>query len=316
MEQKKSMDIKRIVQENEMHKNKNTWAFEPGDHIVIQIKIDGSNASVRYDPETGKLAAFSRKQQIVRTKDVDATSKFLDYVDTLDAEKFQKYPDYVFFGEWMTRHRVPYPEKYLNIWIMYDVYDLKADGYLPQKQVKALAAEVGVPYIHVLYDGPFVDWDHCRSFMRITKYTAGDCEEGIIVKTMSKLNNPDSRAPFVLKIVNEKFSEMKAQKAPITSEQEAAKKMAFATVERMVTRERVEKELYKMRDEGILPEEFGTAEWKLIAPVIAKRIYADCVKEEAEAVEACGKLFGKMCGGQTMNLAKSILKKMDEARGK
>ena len=67
----------------------------------------------------------------------------------------------------MTRHRVPYPEKYLNIWIMYDVYDLKADGYLPQKQVKALAAEVGVPYIHVLYDGPFVDWDHCRSFMRI-----------------------------------------------------------------------------------------------------------------------------------------------------
>ena len=98
MEQKKFMDIKRIVQENEMHKNKNTWAFEPGDHIVIQIKIDGSNASVRYDPETGKLAAFSRKQQIVRTKDVDATSKFLDYVDTLDAEKFQKYPDYVFFG--------------------------------------------------------------------------------------------------------------------------------------------------------------------------------------------------------------------------
>ena len=222
MEQKKFMDIKRIVQEYEMHKYKITWAVEPGDHIGIQIKIDGCNASVRYDPETGKLASFSRKQQIVRTKDVDATSKFLDYVDTLDAEKFQKYPDYVFFGEWMTRHRVPYPEKYLNIWIMYDVYDLKADGYLPQKQVKALAAEVGVPYIHVLYDGPFVDWDHCRSFMRITKYTDGDCEEGIIVKNMSKLNNPDSRAPFVLKIVNEKFSEMKAQKAPITSEQDAA----------------------------------------------------------------------------------------------
>ena len=84
-------------------KSKNTWAFEPGDHIVIQIKIDGSNASVRYDPETGKLAAFSRKQQIVRTKDVDATSKFLDYVDTLDAGEVSEVPDYVFFGEWMTR---------------------------------------------------------------------------------------------------------------------------------------------------------------------------------------------------------------------
>lgn len=30
MEQKKFMDIKRIVQENEMHKNKNTWLSSPG----------------------------------------------------------------------------------------------------------------------------------------------------------------------------------------------------------------------------------------------------------------------------------------------
>ena len=51
MEQKKFMDIKRIVQENEMHKNKNTWAFEPGDHIVIQIKIDGS---LRRSPESSR----------------------------------------------------------------------------------------------------------------------------------------------------------------------------------------------------------------------------------------------------------------------
>ena len=49
----------------------------------------------------------------------------------------------------------------------------------------------------------------------------------------------------------------------------------------------------------------------IIHPLVWKTM-----KEEAEAVEACGKLFGKMCGGQTMNLAKSILKKMDEARGK
>ena len=98
MEQKKFMDIKRIVQENEMHKNKNTWAFEPGDHIVIQIKIDGSNASVRYDPETGKLAAFSRKQQIVRTKDVDATSKFLDYVIHWTRRSFRSIPIMYFLG--------------------------------------------------------------------------------------------------------------------------------------------------------------------------------------------------------------------------
>ena len=60
MEQKKFMDIKRIVQENEMHKNKNTWAFEPGDHIVIQIKIDGSNASVRKQESLRRSPESSR----------------------------------------------------------------------------------------------------------------------------------------------------------------------------------------------------------------------------------------------------------------
>ena len=61
-------------------------------------------------------------------KDVDATSKFLDYVDTLGRGEVSEVSRLCIFREWMTRHRVPYPEKYLNIWIMYDVYDLKADG--------------------------------------------------------------------------------------------------------------------------------------------------------------------------------------------
>ena len=34
--------------------------FEPGDQIIIQEKIDGSNASFQYDRETDSVICFSR----------------------------------------------------------------------------------------------------------------------------------------------------------------------------------------------------------------------------------------------------------------
>ena len=55
MEHKKFMDIQRI-------KPDIVSGFEVGDKIVIQEKIDGANAAVRYDAETDSVVAQSRKQ--------------------------------------------------------------------------------------------------------------------------------------------------------------------------------------------------------------------------------------------------------------
>ena len=83
---------------------------------------------------------------------------------------------------------------------------------------------------------------------------------------------------------------------------------------RIVTEQRVEKELWKMRDEGILPDKFGMEQMPLVSPVLAKRIYAGCLKEEREAVESCGKMFGKSAGGIAIHLARDILERMDRER--
>jgi hypothetical protein len=132
--------------------------------------------------------------------------------------------------------------------------------------------------------------------------------EGIIIKNQSKLNDPNSRTPFVLKIVNEKFAEvMKHQPKEIDPEKEAAKAQASEIVESIVTRSRVEKEIYKMRDEGILPEKISPENMRLVAQTLPKRIYDDCVKEENESVIAAGEYFGKMCGSTAMKHARSII---------
>jgi hypothetical protein len=136
----------------------------------------------------------------------------------------------------------------------------------------------------------------------------GSIEEGIVCKNQSKLNDPNSRTPFVLKIVNEKFSEViKKQPKEVNPEKEAARAQAAEIVESIVTRSRVEKEIYKMRDEGILPEKIDPSDMKLVAKNLPKRIYDDCVKEENELVMAAGEYFGKMCGSVTMIHARNII---------
>ena len=78
-------------------------------------------------------------------------------------------------------------------------------------------------------------------------------------------------------------------------------------VESIVTRARVEKELYKMRDEGLLPQEKGQWEVKTINRYLPKRIYEDCVKEEKEKVEEAGKLFGHLCAATTFKHVTDLL---------
>lgn len=303
MEQKKFMDISRIKEDTELTVA-NTNGFEVGDHIVIQIKFDGANASFRYDNETGKLNAFSRKQPLTYN---NTLSGFWNYVESLEAERFKDYPNYVFFGEWAVKNKIIYKPEFRKIWLMYDVYDVENQCYLPQTEVKALADKFGFTYIHTLYDGEFISWEHCRSFMNEVIYSVS-IEEGIVVKNQSKLNDPNSRTPFVLKIVNDKFAEvMKTRVKEIDPEKEAEKTKASEIVESIVTRSRVKKEIYKMRDEGILPEKIEPKDMKIVAQNLPKRIYEDCVKEEKESVMAAGEYFGKMCGSTVMKHAKSII---------
>lgn len=224
-------------------------------------------------------------------------------------EPFSKYPNYVFFMEWLTKHTIKYiPEAYGKSYF-YDVYDKKNECYLPQSEVKRLADELHLRYVQTFYDGEFVSWEHCMSFMHKSDI-AVDIPEGIVVKNQTELNNPNSRTPFVLKIVNSQFSEIKKDnhKQKIEDPQKlAAKAKASEIVEQIVTKNRVQKELYKMIDEGVLPQKIEPQDMRIVAQNLPKRIFEDCVKEENELVVEAGEFFGKMCGSATMNWAKKII---------
>ena len=286
---------------------KNTGAFEPGDLIQITTKIDGANASVSWDETTGKLEAFSRTNLLDQPGSLRG---FYDYVKTEIEPKtdWSAYKDFVFFGEWCVKHSVAYNPEWYNKWRVYDIWCKSAGRYVSQERVKAICGKLGLEYIEELYYGPFISWDHCRSF--IGKSTAyGPEQEGVVVKNQDKLAAENRTAPAYIKIVSERFKEshkVKAKREP-SLEEAAAKERGTTLAASVATEARVRKIILKLVDEGILPAELGPKDMGTVMKHLAKRVFDDVLKEEPETVKAIGAGAGKFIAAEAAKQARKIV---------
>lgn len=301
------MDIQRIRFGDELTLD-NIGGFRPGDKIQISEKVDGSNASFRYDVETRTLIAFSRKQILGFGNTLNG---FYNYIQSLNASEYSDNPNWCIFGEWLVKHTIPYREECYKHWYVYDVYDVEKEEYLPQLEVMKFCDKHNLTYVNVLYDGDFISWEHCKTFCGKSAYTeTGDNGEGIVVKNQTNMNSQHPRVPFVLKIINDKFSEIKKDnhiKKIEDPQKLQAKAHAQEIVDKIVTKNRIEKEIHKMIDEQVLPEKISPQDMSVVARILPKRIYDDCMKEEREYVIEAGEFFGKLCSNQSMKFAKEII---------
>ena len=299
MTHKKFMDIERI-------KESNTSGFNKGDHVVIQEKIDGANIAIRYDSVTDTIIAQSRKQILNSDNNLRG---FYEWSQTLDKELVASVlgDNFILFGEWLVPHSIKYPDDKYNHVYFYDVYDTSTGQYLPQSTVDATIDLLNLDYVPVFYDGEFISWEHCMGFVGRTDL-GGEMGEGIVIKNQTRLNDPNTRSPFYLKIVCEKFTETKGQKHVKVVDPEKLKSMEEnkALAETIVTEARVAKLLNKFVDEGILPEDWGAKEMPIVAKNLTKAVYEDCVKEEPDTVKQIGN-FGKVANGIAMQIARNIM---------
>jgi len=306
MEQKHFMDIQHIREEDTELRDRNTKAFYPGCVIQITEKFDGSNFCVAWDEETEELKCFSRKKELDFQNTLNG---FWNYVQTFSEKtvnEFKKHPNWRVFGEANCKNKIIYDDTgKVKHWYVYDIYDVNSQKYLEQIFVKQFCKDAGLEYVHELYYGPFVSWEHCRLFMNSPAY--GERQEGIIIKQQGEWDESD-RNPHVLKIVNEDFREsMKTKEKIVDPEAEAAKQEARNTMESIVTPRRIEKMLFKLRDEGVLPDKIQPTDFKIVAQNLPKRIWEDIMKEEKELVMQCGEYGGKLCQQISMSIARDIL---------
>lgn len=298
MNHKKFMDIERI-------KEVNVGGFEKGDFVIIQEKIDGANAAIRYDCENDCVVAQSRKNILSISNNLRG---MYEWSQTIDKDKVREIlgDNLVLFGEWLVPHTVKYPAEKYNQFYAYDIYDTETEKYLPQDVVEEKAKKLGLNFVPVFYKGEFQSWEHCLSFVGKTEMD-GEMGEGIVVKNQSKLNDPNGRTPFYIKIVSEKFQETHEHHAKIVSpEQLKAQEENKALCESIITEARVTKILHKLVDEGILPENWGAKEMSIVAKNLCSRIYEDCMKEEPETVAKIEN-FGKTANSIAMKIAKTFI---------
>lgn len=309
MKQKHFIDIQNIREEDTELRNRNTYAFDEPCIIQITEKFDGSNACACYDKETDTMVAFSRKQELNFQNTLNGFWNYVQSFSDKTIEMFKTRPNYRVFGEWSNKNKIVYNDTgKVKHWYVYDIYDTDLGIWLEQSIVKDFCKLANLEYIHELYYGEFISWEHCKSFMNSPAY--GDRQEGIVIKRkgLTDWDSHDIKAPYYLKIVNEDFKEsMKTKEKIVDFEKENAKAEARRIMESICTKNRIEKELYKMRDEGILPEKIEPTDFRTVAINLPKRIYADLIKEEKELVEACGEFGGKMCQQVSMSIAKDLI---------
>lgn len=280
--------------------------FHEGDEIIIQEKIDGSNVSFQYHSETDSIQCFSRNQILSAENTLRG---YYEWVHKLDKElvKLVLGDKLRMFGEWLVKHTVKYPEKRYNTVYCFDVFDTENKCWLPQNEVKSLADKLGLNYVPVFYEGKFTAWEDYNYLVGKTEM-GGELGEGIVIE---KQNNLSDNVAYT-KIVHEHFKGVwkKVRHHSKSSEEKREKKRLEQLTETVVTPAKVEKILYKLVDEGILPENFYMKDMKMIYKTLPSAIYHDCVKEVPEVVNQIEN-FGKFSNSICIRLAKKILKRRE-----
>lgn len=302
MEQKHYIDIERVKEGTELSPS-NMGGFSVGDLVVIQCKMDGSNAAITKD-ENGKLAAFSRKRALNAEQTLNG---FWNYAQSLNPGAFNK--RFVVFGEWLVKHTVQYKPEAYKRWYVFDIWDREQQRWMSQEYVTDWCLRFDFASVRTWYKGPFISWDHVRSYLSYVNL-ALEQEEGVVIKNQSSLNSENTRMPFMLKLVNDSFGETKIKNhiRKVEDPQKLASKAhAEECAEMVVTERRVKKVLMSLIDEGELPGTIEAKDMGKVAKLLPKAVYADCVKEEPEIVENGGEYFGKACNHKTMVYAKQLI---------
>lgn len=278
--------------------------YLPGDHVVITEKIDGANASFQ-KPGEGVFHRYSRLEELNPGKTL---SGFYDAIErALEGKELN--PNYRYYGEWLSNHKVIYEEADKKQFYLYDVQDVASGEYLSHELVMQMAKELGLRHAPVLFNGilegtPDAIEAFVQSFVGKTKMNAMlshkkrgliPMGEGIVVRTYNR-KRPNGKR-IITKIVVDELAESRFNREHKEPKNVSETEYAVAHM----TENRIEKMLMKLVDEGVLPEGWKLAEAKAKITYLVERVVKDVldehpVSEELE-IETVVKILKKRAGG-------------------
>lgn len=268
--------------------------LQPGDPIIIQEKLDGANGSFKL--EEGKVFAFSRNERLTEQNNLQG---FYEWTQTLDADLLRS--DVVYFGEWLTKHKINYGDL-TKQFFLFDLYDIEKEKYMHVTEVKKEAERLGLRLIPIFYEGEYQSLEHLESFIGQTALGVKK-GEGIVVKNVD-YQDVYGKQLFV-KLVIDAFKEVQRIKKPKDPNFQSAE---IEAVKSVLTTARVEKWIYKLIDEGLLQADVSLQDMGLILKQLTPRIVEDIVQEEGEQMASFDlKEIRKVMGKQLPALVKEVI---------
>lgn len=260
--------------------------FEPTDEVWIEEKIDGTNVSCEID-DNDEFKCYGRRYELgTWYTNRGAYQQLLELEDTV---RTLLPPEFKLYFEYLTLHHVRYSADKENKLYLIGVKNKVDDKYLIPSGVYQIAKLIGVETPACLYHGLFRDWSIAQSLVGKSEFGAKQ-GEGVIVK-----GRDNKHGIKMVKIVADDFREIMKYDATRVQAKLDDELRKREKAKEIVTEARIRKQLYNMRDEGIIGEVEGmTTEDKVVAiKNIGRRIYDDCIKEELDFVLEFGKDFGK-----------------------
>lgn len=278
--------------------------IKEGDYISITEKIDGANASFRIDDTNiDGVSCYSRNKQLDQS---NTLSGFYQWVqENVVIKKELLNPNYIYYGEWLVKHKVVYKEEFMKNFYMFSIWDIEKQQYLGDDVVIREAERLGLNTVPYRYIGEYISFEHIMKFVGISEMTVKpNTGEGVVVKNVNYFDR-NGKQMFV-KLVSEKFAEVQKQKLPKNPNVDNKLKSVVMTV---LTKPRIEKLIYKLVDEGILKDDYTIKDMSLILRSLGNKVYEDIMKEESDIfVEYDSDMVKRCVGKNTPQIVKEILK--------
>lgn len=281
--------------------------IQEGDIISITEKIDGANASFRLD-STNPLgvSCYSRN----RLLDEDNTlSGFYGWVnENILPIKEKLNSNYIYFGEWLVKHKVQYKTEYYKNFYLFSIWDITKEQYVSDDIVIAESKRLCLTTVPYKYIGQYVSFEHLMSFVGQSDMTEEpNTGEGVVVKNVSYFDKFNKQC-FV-KLVSEKFAEVQKQRLPKNPN---VTNRLIPIIKSVLTKPRVEKLLFKLVDEGLLKEDYSIKDMGIILRALGNKVYEDIMKEESDLfIEFDKDEIKRGIGKNTPQVVKEILKEQN-----
>lgn len=253
-------------------------------HVIITEKLDGANASIEvevdYDNEVFKVTPYSRNRMV---NEEETLRGWYGYATEILAPKLNEklgitavfFPShFILYGEWLVPHSVTYKEEAYHRFYPFALYDVDNENYLNFPFVTFMARLLDLDTPEIFYAGKMQPFDQIKELVGKSQLSQTEnTGEGIVL-----LNEFNSRRIATsherAKWVTDKHRE--TSKASKVTDLTASQKWIFECS----TDARIDKSIYKLFDEGKLPEVIDFPNFGDIARPVIEAVWEDIMEEE------------------------------------